>query len=93
MGLLVSKHVLVCLFLFVGPIFRLTPGATELVIVPVVFEAGLCSSLELLEEAIFRSLSVLFSMYDMFRLSRIASALQVRLVFFGALRKTYCSDL
>jgi hypothetical protein len=60
MGLLVSKHVLVCFFLFVGPIFRLAPGATELVIVPVVFEAGLCSSLELFEGAILRSSSVLF---------------------------------
>jgi hypothetical protein len=60
MRLFASKHVLVCLFLFVGPIFRLAPGATELVIVPVVLEAGLCSSLELFEGAILLSLSVLF---------------------------------
>jgi hypothetical protein len=60
MRLLVSKHVFVFLFLFLVPVFCLAPGATELVIVPVMFEAGLRSCLELFEATILRSSFVLF---------------------------------
>ena len=56
----VSKHVFVFLFLFFRPIYCLAPAATELVIVPVVFEAGHGGSLELFERAILCSSSVLF---------------------------------
>jgi hypothetical protein len=59
MRVLVSKLVLVCLLPFFIPIFRLASGATELVMVPVMLEAGLGSSLELFEGAVLCSLFVL----------------------------------